>query len=200
MVACVGFELDIALRLILAALSACAVLMLGACSSLLPRGQARTDRPWATFDQAHAAFASIQPYKTRVEDLRKLGIDPFVTPNVAILSYADILRDLVPPSGNHFALDPGIRDCLQHQNACKGYSIDQSHVDHKRVGSFWLDFLDFRRRTITSGWRFKMLMLVVDDRVVYKIWSGQPDISEVQSTANPLGPLQGFGESALGRF
>ncbi|WP_231480496.1 hypothetical protein [Thiomonas sp. FB-Cd] len=76
----------------------------------------------------------------------------------------------------------------------------QSHVDHKRVGSFWLDFLDFRRRTITSGWRFKMLMLVVDDRVVYKIWSGQPDISEVQSTTNPLGPLQGFGESALGRF
>lgn len=189
-----------ALRSILVFLSAAAVLLLGGCASLLPRGQAQTIKPWASFDQAHTAYEHIQPFKTTVESLREMGIDPAVTPNITILSYADIIRRLLPPSGSDIVLDPGIRDCLKAQGGCRGYEIDQRHTDRKRVGNFWLDFLNFRRETTTTGWRFNMLLLVVDDRVVYKLWGGQPDISEVEATRNPLGPLQGLGESSLGRF
>jgi len=176
------------------------LLLLGGCASLLPRGEAQTGKPWSSFDQAHAAFERIQPYVTTTEQLRAEGIDPLTTPNITILSYADIVRRLVPPAGSDVALDPGIRDCLRAQTACRGYEIEQRHIQRRRVGNFWLDFLDFRRETVTSGWRFDMLLLVVDGRVVYKLWGGQPDIAETEVTRNPLGPLQGFGQSVLGRY
>ncbi|MDD4887957.1 MAG: hypothetical protein PHO64_13735 [Thiomonas sp.] len=178
----------------------CLAVALGGCASLLPRGAAQTSKPWSDFSQAHAAFERIQPFVTTAAQLREQGIDPLVTPNITILNYADIVRRLLPPSGNDIALDPGIRDCMQAQTACRGYEIDQRHIDRKRVGNFWLDFLDFRRETVTTGWRFNMLLLVVNDRVVYKLWGGQPEISEVETTRNPLGPLQGFGQSVLGRY
>ncbi|MGC9163797.1 MAG: hypothetical protein ACP5F9_09675 [Thiomonas sp.] len=178
----------------------CLAVVLGGCASLLPRGAAQTGKPWSDFQQANAAFERIQPFVTTTAQLREQGIDPLSTPNITILNYADIVRRLVPPSGSDIALDPGIRACLQAQTACRGYEIDQRHIDRKRVGNFWLDFLDFRRETVTTGWRFNMLLLVVNDRVVYKLWGGQPEISEVETTRNPLGPLQGFGQSVLGRY
>lgn len=180
--------------------SLCLATALGGCASLLPRGAAQTGKPWSDFQQAHAAFERIQPFVTTTTQLREQGIDPLVTPNITILSYADIVRRLVPPSGSDIALDPGIRACLQAQAACRGYEIDQRHIARQRVGNFWLDFLDFRRETVTTGWRFNMLLLVVNDRVVYKLWGGQPEISETEVTRNPLGPLQGLGQSVLGRY
>ncbi|OYV38517.1 MAG: hypothetical protein B7Z83_03610 [Thiomonas sp. 20-64-5] len=180
--------------------SLCLALALGGCASLLPRGAAQTSKPWSNFGQAHAAYQRIQPFLTTTAQLRQVGIDPLTTPNITILNYADIVRRLLPPSGNDIAIDPGIRDCIQAQTACHGYEIDQRHIDRRRVGNFWLDFLDFRRETVTTGWRFNMLLLVVDDRVVYKLWGGQPEIFQVETTRNPLGPLQGFGQSVLGRY
>ncbi|MDE2175814.1 MAG: hypothetical protein KGJ54_11090 [Betaproteobacteria bacterium] len=188
-------------RGLLAAVSGlCLAGALSGCAALLPRGEAQTSKPWSNFSQAHAAYERITPYRTTTGQLRQEGIDPLTTPNITILNYADIVRRLLPPSGNDLALDPGIRDCMQAQTACRGFEIDQRHIDRKRVGNFWLDFLDFRRETVTTGWRFNMLLLVVDDRVVYKLWGGQPEISEVETTRNPLGPLQGFGQSVLGRY
>ncbi|CUA96119.1 hypothetical protein [Thiomonas bhubaneswarensis] len=187
-------------RLLIGLLGLGLALALSGCASLLPRGVAQTSKPWANFNQAHAAFERIQPFVTTTAELREQGLDPLVTPNITILNYADIVRRLLPPSGNDFALDPGIRACMQAQTACRGFEIEQRHIDRKRVGNFWLDFLDFRRETTTTGWRFNMLLLVVNDRVVYKLWGGQPDISEVEVTRNPLGPLQGFGQSVLGRY
>lgn len=175
-------------------------LALSGCAALLPRGATQTSKPWSNFNQAHAAYERIQPYVTTTVQLRQEGIAPLTTPNVTILSYADIVRRLLPPSGNGIVLDPGIRDCMNAQTSCRGYEIDQRLIDRKRVGNFWLDFLDFRRETVTTGWRFNMLLLVVNDRVVYKLWGGQPEISEVETTRNPLGPLQGLGPSVLGRY
>ena len=176
---------------------AVAIVGIGGCASLLPHGKALSDRPFGSYVQAQAAFDRIEPYKTSVATLRGLGIDPAVTPNVTLLNYSDIIRRLLPPSGSDVVLDPGIRDCLNAQAACRGYEIDQQHIDRKRVGNFWLDFLDFRRETTTTGWRFDMLLLIVDGHVVYKLWGGQPDISTVEATRNPLGPLQGFGVASV---
>ena len=66
----------------------------------------------------------------------------------------------------------------------------------KRAGNFWLDALNFKRLTETTGWRFTGLIVLKDDLVVYKLWGGQPSIQEAETSRNPLGPFQGFTESA----
>ena len=58
---------------------------------------------------------------------------------------------------------------------------------------FWLDLLNFRRKTRETGWKFKALFVIVDDVVVDKLWSGDPYIVQERDTRNPLGPFQDFG-------
>ena len=67
----------------------------------------------------------------------------------------------------------------------------------ERVGSFFLDFLNFRRTTEITGWRFNAVVVLKDDVVVYKLWGGRPMIKELNESRNPLGPLQGGGEKLL---
>lgn len=173
--------------------------MIAACSAMLPRGQAHTDRPWPTYEAAQHAYAAIQPGHTSFAELSALGLDVRKVPNVKLLSYADILRELVPPTPQ-IRLDPGIVACLNVQDVCQGYEVAETHVDRQRVGNFLLDFLDFRRETRATGWNFDMVVLVSRGVVVFKLWSGEPALAENSSTRNPLGPLQGFGASGLGRF
>jgi hypothetical protein len=58
-----------------------------------------------------------------------------------------------------------------------------------------LDFLNFRRNTVTTGWKFSALIVVIDDTDVYKQWDGQPKIETTEARTNPLGPLQSMGEA-----
>ena len=67
-------------------------------------------------------------------------------------------------------------------------------LHRQRVGSFWLDSLNFRRETETTGWRVDVLLVFVDDSLVFKLVGGRPTINEVDLRRNPLGPLQGWGE------
>ena len=64
----------------------------------------------------------------------------------------------------------------------------------QRVGNFWVDSLDFRRETVTTGWSVEVLLVFVDDTLVYKLMGGQPTIREVEVQRKPLGPLQGWGQ------
>ena len=45
--------------------------------------------------------------------------------------------------------------------------------------------------------RFNGVILIKGDLVVYKLTGGQPVIHEYEESKNPLGPLQGIGESKL---
>ena len=83
---------------------------------------------------------------------------------------------------------------MKAQDGCIGYFMEPSRIDRKRVGNFMLDFLNFKRDTLTTGWKFGALIVVVDDKVVFKQWSGRPRIEETELRRNPLGPLQGLGE------
>jgi hypothetical protein len=58
-----------------------------------------------------------------------------------------------------------------------------------------LDLLNFRRDTVTTGWKLSVLIVVIDNQVVYKQWSGQPQIHTTVHRTNPLGPLQSIDES-----
>lgn len=175
-------------------------LTLAGCGGLLPRGDAVVEGPWQNFDEARKTFDQIVPHKTTVADLKALKLDPHVNPNILILSYSDVLRRFVPsPSINADDLDAGVRECIVAKTVCQGLEVNHQSIKRKRVGSFWLDFLNFKRHTDITGWRFNGVLLIKGDLVVYKLVAGQPIVREQEETRNPLGPLQSLGESEVRR-
>jgi hypothetical protein len=177
------------------------VLLLSGCAGLLPRTKTVTESPWQTFNEVQEVFDSIQPYKTTAVDLKDLNLDPAINPNITILNYSDVLRRFVPsPAVNPKSIDTSVLECIEATTGCRGYEIDQRHMTRSRNGDFWMDFLNFRRKTDVEGWRFTGVILIKGDKVIYKLTGGQPSIREYEETRNPMGPLQGKGEGLLGRF
>lgn len=177
-----------------------AALLLSSCASLLPQGTQQTQTPWKTYAEAEAMFARIVPGKTTVADLKALAIDPAQTANVALLGEADLLRRLVPASSFDVRLvAPGMQECFSLQSACFGYEIVQTMLERRRFGNFWTDFMNFKRQVDVSGWQFNAVLVVKDDIVVYKTWSGKPHVHQLEVERSPLGPLQGIGPSLLSR-
>lgn len=167
---------------------------LAGCSTLLPKTHAEVQSPWRSFEEAKAAIESIEPGVSRTSDLRSLGIDPYASPNVQILTFSDIaLRFPVSIGNNH--LDKGLRDCLEAGKGCTGYYLNVREVKRDRTGGFWADTLGFKRVVEVTGWSFNALLLMVDDRVVYTLYGGQPNVHEQEVSRQPLGPAQDFGES-----
>lgn len=172
----------------------CLAAFLAGCAGLLPTSIAEVRSPWHTFEEARDAIEAIAPNRTTSADLRRMGIDPYASPNVHLLNYSDIqLR--FPTNVAPERLDRGLRDCLEGGKGCTGYYVSVREVKRDRVGGFWQDTLGFRRVVEVSGWSFNALVLLVNDRVVYSLYGGQPSLREQEVTRNPLGPAQGFGES-----
>jgi len=174
-------------------------LMASACSSLLPKS--RNESPtFQSFDDARQAIEGLVPMKSDLATLSSLGIDPVKQPNTLILSYPDIVRRFAP--GNVLSkadLEPGIVTCLNARDACRGWEINVARISKVRTGGFWSDFFNFRRHTVSTGWRFNALLLMVDGVVVYRSWGGQPAVFEAEDSRNPLGPLQDIGPAVVGR-
>ena len=166
----------------------------GGCSSLLPSTRRDIGSRWKTFDEAKTAFDNVVPYKTTSEELESMGIDPFTTPNTEILTYLDIIHRFMPnPSITEEDIAQGIQDCLSAKDDCQAHEFVVKEISKKRYGNLILDFFNFKRQTRTSGWEFHPLIVVKDDLVVYKMWSGKPNINETVEETNPLGPLQNTG-------
>ncbi len=172
-------------------------LLLAGCSSLLPSAKSESS-PFETFDQARLAIEGLVPLQSDADAIRKLGIAPLNYPNTVILTHADIVRRFVP-SGllQRQDLDAGVLSCLEARDRCRGWEITAARVSKNRTGNFLADFTNFSRREVTTGWRFKGLILLVDELVVYRSWGGQPHINEVETTKNPLGPFQNIGPALL---
>lgn len=174
-------------------------LLIGGCTSLLPSARIEVVSDWDSYDDAVASLSEITPYATTRQGVHAHGLDPGRSSAITILHFADLLQrfaaaTLVKPAD----VDPGIRDCLQAGQRCSGYAIAVEKLHRHRVGSFWLDSLNFRRETVTTGWRVDVLLVFVDDVLVYKLVGGRPTIDEVELRRNPLGPLQAWGEQPLG--
>lgn len=173
------------------------VLLLTGCTALLPRSESGAKSQWTNFDTAKENFNRVNPYETNKSHLVALGLDPISNPNITILNYSDVIRRFIPSSAVAAEnLDRGISECIAAKNDCTAYEIDVKSLKKKRAGNFWLDALNFKRHTDISGWRFTGLIVMKGDLVVYKLWGGQPSIQEAEQTRNPLGPFQGFTESA----
>ncbi len=175
-----------------------AVIVLAGCDSMLPRSKAVAETGWGSFDDARAAFDKLELHKTRADELAKLGFDPFANANVTLLNYSDLIRRFVPGTvALADSIDGDILDCIAVKERCRAVEVDINNSTSERVGSFFLDFLNFKRRTEISGWRFNAVVVLKDDVVVYKLWGGRPMIKEVIENRNPMGPLQGGGEKFL---
>lgn len=158
------------------------------CAALLPRTKVVANSPWTRYTEAKEAFDAITVGKTTTADLRGLGFDITNSPNLKVLNYLDIAGtvDAIPED----QLDPGLKACLNARSDCRAYVFEPKRNYSKRIGNFWLDILSFRRKTHQTGWRFKALIVFVNDHVAYKLSSGEPEIDEMETKTNPLGPFQ----------
>lgn len=175
----------------------CLALLAVGCSSMLPRATSESSS-FADFESARRAIDGLVPMQSDLASLARLGIDPVNQHNTVILTQADIVRRFVPSTLlKREDLDGGILACLEAREACRGWELTAARITKARTGSFFADFINFSRRTETTGWRFNALILLVNDLVVYRAWGGQPSISEVEVSTNPLGPLQDIGPSVV---
>jgi hypothetical protein len=171
---------------------------LSGCSSLLPTAKKEVVSNWISYDNAVKSLSAIEPYKATRTDVHKEGLDPQLNPAITVLHFGDVLQRfsaaaLIKPED----VDRGIRDCLHAGKQCSGYAVSVKKVDRNRIGSFWLDSLNFKRETVTTGWSVDALLVFVDDLLVYQLIGGQPTINEYEVVRNPLGPLQSWGDAAL---
>ena len=161
------------------------------CAALHPSGQRSAKTVWPDFAAAKAAFDRIEPGQTSIAELRELGFDPYVNPNVRILNYLDIQSRFLPNQSIRLEdLPAPVRHSLDEKEKSLAYELDLSVLNTQRYGNIALDMLAFNRKTRETGWNFKALILLNHDKVLYKLWSGQPNLDRVEQKKQPLGPFQ----------
>jgi hypothetical protein len=175
------------------------LLMFTGCASLLPSSTMITKSPWQNFDGAKLNYDKIKPGITTVADLKKLGFDPFLTPNIKILNVTEVINIFLPnPSIKKEDLDPGIQKCIESKDRCTAYQILPGILNVKRVGNFWLDLFTFKRHTVNTGWEFRGLITIVDNVVTYRDPpGGRPLINSDELDRKPLGPIQEAGSALI---
>jgi len=168
-----------------------AMLLTAGCRSLFSSSQSTTVSRWKSYDDVEAAFQKITPHQTTVLDLRLLGFDPKGSPNVKILTYMDIVQTFMPnPAIHKQDLPDAVRECIAAKEKSFAYLVELHDIRDKRHGNLFLDIFGFKRQTHESGWRFKGLILINGDLVVYKLSSGEPRVASEDKKVKPLGPLQ----------
>jgi hypothetical protein len=170
-----------------------------ACSALLPRASTDTPAGFDSFEQAAAAAQRIVALQTHTSELKNIGFDPVAGHNVTLIPYPEIVGRLAPNPGVPLAkLDPGIRQCIEAQIACRGYQFHFDRQHRQREGNFWLDLLNFHRTTKVTGWWFDALIVISGDTVLFRNFAGQAYTDRIEQQNNPLGPLQsGAGAAAV---
>lgn len=169
--------------------------VLGGCTSLLPTSRTDVTSRWTSYDDAENSLAALKAFEATREDVHRQGLNPRQGPGITVLHFADVLQRftaVVQSRPDH--VDPGVNACLQAGQRCSGYAVSVKKLARQRVGNFWVDSLDFRRETVTTGWSVEVLLVFVDDTLVYKLMGGQPAIREVDVQRKPLGLLQGWGQ------
>ena len=168
------------------------------CKSLFSSSVTRTRTPWQNFEQAQEAYDRVIPHKTSLPELKRLGFDPMTTPNIKILTYLDLIQRFIPNASITMNdLQPDVRSCIESKDCCHAYELEVELTDSKRYGNLMLDVFGFNRKTKTSGWTFKALIIVKDDVVAYKLRSGEPNLDRLDKKVRPLGPLQELDNAVL---
>lgn len=167
------------------------ICLLAGCSSLLPHSEAEITTHFSSFEEARNTIESLRPFHSTRKTLAETGIDPARQANITILTYTDMLHRFVAGSAiERKDLDSGIVACFEARENCTGWEINISKISKRRTGNVVLDVINYSRRSEVTGWRFTAIVLLVGDTVVYRTAGGQPRVDELETTRNPLGPLQ----------
>ncbi|MDG1581439.1 hypothetical protein [Pseudomonas sp. GOM6] len=169
-------------------------LLLAGCGSLLPSERAEVLSPFNDYLDAEIRYSQAQPGTTTRSELFSLGFDPLSQGNGKMLSFIDLRVMFVQPNVPIEYLPDGLLKCLEAKDRCIGYAFDFNKTDTQRVGSFWADVFNFRKKRELQGWAFRAVFVLVDDTLVHKVSNGEPNIRRYEVKRNPLGPLQGAGE------
>ena len=183
----------------LSTLLAAAFLAAG-CVELLPKSHSEVQSPWDNFEEARAAFEAIVPDRTTAAELRARKLDPYESANVTLLSFSDVLRRFPVADMPAQTIDSGLRRCLEAGKACTGYAVDVNEMQRDRVGNFLQDLFGFKRVVDVSGWTFNGIILIVDERVVYTLYGGQPKLHSEETSRQPLGPFQNMSGDSVGKL
>ncbi|MDO8945795.1 MAG: hypothetical protein Q7U88_01415 [Desulfocapsaceae bacterium] len=147
--------------------------------------------PWESFAQAKEAFDKIIPYQTTRDELQGLHFSPTKNPNIEVVTYLDLINRFMPSSSfKKEDLPAGIQNCIAHNNKCSGYELRINRIQTERFGNTFLDLFNVKRKLHRISRKFIALIVMKNNHVVYKIWSGKPRINEFSYNKNPLGPLQ----------
>jgi len=161
------------------------------CRSLFSSDSNTVQSPWKDFAEAKAAFDQITPGQSTTDELECLGFDPFSNANVKILTYLEVMSRFLPNNSIQKAdLPEPVRACLEAKDKCQAYELDLTVTRSKRYGNLFLDIFAFNRKTRETGWNFKALIVLNRGTVVYKLWSGEPNLERYETKKKPLGPLQ----------
>ncbi len=179
-------------------LASASLVVLAGCGGLLPDQKAASASPFESYDQVVESFDQIVPGMTQAQDLPNLGFDAR-TGNVDVLSYLNIEERFLPVAGVRWEhLNPAVQACIRAEAYCTGYVFRPSRTDTKRMGGLVPDMLGFQRITRSDRWSAEVILLVMNGRVVHKVFSGNPRTQNLEDRRQPLGPLQDLG-GALAR-
>ena len=171
-----------------------AVWLAGCASSpgmpgVLPENSNKSQMPWATYAEGQTAYDAVKIGASTLSDIKTLGFDPAKVPNIKVLNYVDVVN-LFGPAFKMEDMPAGIKTCVAAKEGCTAYAVRATHVKNKRDGNIAADLLGFQKHTTTIGWEFTATLVLVNDKVVYKLWNGTPDIKASSREFNPLGPMQ----------
>lgn len=174
------------------------LLLIGGCANwVLPSESQSKSRGFETYEQAQTTYNRVQPFRTTAGELADMGIFPGKTSNLQVVTYLDVMQRFMPQQTVKVSdLDPAVQACINAREGCEGWVLPLERTDRQRVGNVSLDVLGFRKETLSEGWNAEMVLLLTDDVVVYKLWSGAPNVTETKSETKPLGPLQDLGPAA----
>ena len=114
------------------------------------------------------------------------------TANVEILTHLDVAKrfGLMGLKDDSLKVPEGVLSMVNAAEKGRGYELTVTNTLEAREGSFWKDFLQFKKVTRTTGWKFSVLIITVDNKIVYVLHKGNPNINSVVVEKNPLGPFQ----------
>ena len=178
------------------------VFFLGGCATinkgnrLLPSSASQTVSGFSNYEEVKAAFDAVKEGETTVNDLEKMGL---VGPNVDIKNFLEVRNYFLGsnPSYGLGDLPDGVQRCMEAKEKCQGYIVTLNFSHNEYVGSFWKNMFGFQKEMDVTGWNCQPYFVIVGDTVVYKLWSGKPEIKQHVKEKKPLGPLQDIGEKGL---
>jgi len=168
------------------------------CANILPKEDINLSSMRTTFEEVKIKYDSVIPSETKYDRLIELGFDPYHHSNVEILTYTDMILKFMPSDNIKIKDIPeGMQQCIYVKENCFTFIAEFGETNKNRIGNATLDILGIKEETVTIGWNFKALFAIIDNVVVYKLFSGHPNTYEYYNKERPLGPLQRIGDSVI---